>query len=153
MYYEVMGETAQDQAQNMIKTIFLANGCLSRPQIHQIFNYQATRSSTLSNGGTEVLLGQIQPSTLDSILGVLATEIRPDILAISSTGTSSLDMYRVHVIEMFMKQDKIKKAEIVGRWNENGVIEGKKVSNAIYTKVMNEFATTKAAGVWILKWI
>jgi hypothetical protein len=59
-----------------------------------------------------------------------------------------MDEYRYTVISLYQDHTTLKKSELMAEWKKD---VGKVPSNAMYTKIMQEIATSKSNGHWVLK--
>ena len=160
IHHEIEGDSDDEKVKNLVKSILEKNGALLKSQVHDIFRFQASQGILLlriiytfcSLLATEiqVMIDNVPAVTLESVITTLSFEIRDDIVAPQPNLEIPLGRFKKATLNHFKVHDQVKKSEMMGIWEKE--CEGKP-SASVYSKIMNEVATTKSSGIWKLKWI
>ena len=148
-FFEIVGETSHEQLFNVIVRLLTSNGATRMERLLKMFqSQQSNRIIKLILAAVENLLPKCTSQDIASALESLTITVNNDLVALKSLSNSAIDTYRNAIIKLFNQKIQIKKAEAMAFWDSE---IGSKPSNPVYTKIMQEFATSRAGGNWTLK--
>jgi hypothetical protein len=137
----IVGSTASEQAKNMITKILTTQGALRKPVLLSMFSYQQSRSVEGNK------LGQLSNQDVEAIIDDLCLPLQ-SLLVLKSMGNPVLDQYRYTVISLFEKKSQLRKTELMSAWESD---VGNTPNTSMYSRIMQEVATARAGGSWVLK--
>jgi hypothetical protein len=137
----IVGATATEQARNMITKILTTQGALKKSALISVFSYQQSRSVEGNK------LGDVNNQELESIIDDLCLPLQ-SLLVLKTMGNPILDQYRYTVISLFEKKTQLRKTELMSAWESD---VGNTPNTSMYSRIMQEVATAKAGGTWVLK--
>jgi hypothetical protein len=139
--YKLQGEEFQLQFSNLVKSIFQQSGSV-------LLRETLIRAIVFQKSQKECLFNEMDKDKLNLELDKVVIVLRKDMLILEEAFDMSLIPFRNVLIKVFGTLDKIKKKDVMEKWQEEcGCIP----NPGQYTKLMQEFASTKSGGIWILK--
>ncbi|KAJ3415682.1 DNA-directed RNA polymerase III subunit RPC5 [Chytridiales sp. JEL 0842] len=140
--YTLIGSTAAQQCENLMKQVFTNHGICSKEYLLNFVLLKKADEADESNMlATEDINAEYVGNILDRIAVALHGRYALRVL------NSSIDEFRKPILELFKKKESVKKSDVNAAC-QNAV--GKNPPQNIYTKIMKELATSSGPS-WELK--